>query len=194
MTEFAFVLGNGQTRLEFDTKQLQPLGTVYACNRMFNDKHVDVLVSVDKGMTEEVQRHKLFSYYKEHYTRPEHTNNMSLPLDKRWQGYSSGPNAVGIAVTKGHAYIFLIGMDLTSKTDFINNIYAGTDHYAAKQDTPTFYGNWVNQIVHIAETYPNIRLIHVNPVDNFTPDDWKSMPNFSVMSKSEFITFVGMDK
>ena len=72
MTEFAFVLGNGQTRLEFDTKHLQPLGTVYACNRMFNDKHVDVLVSVDKGMTEEVQRNKLFSHYKDCllYTSP----------------------------------------------------------------------------------------------------------------------------
>jgi len=48
MNEFAFVLGNGQSRLEFDTSDLQSRGTVFACNRMYTDKHVDVLVSVDE--------------------------------------------------------------------------------------------------------------------------------------------------
>jgi glycosylphosphatidylinositol transamidase (GPIT) subunit GPI8 len=120
MNEFAFVLGNGQSRLEFDTSDLQSRGTVFACNRMYTDKHVDVLVSVDEGMTKEIQNHKLFCTFKEHYTRPQYTNNMSLPLDKRWQGYSSGPNAAAIAATKGFAYICLIGMDLHSDTSYIN--------------------------------------------------------------------------
>ena len=194
MTEFAFVLGNGKTRLDVKTKNLQPLGTVYGCNRMYTDHYVDILVSVDQGMTQEVQKHRSSSVYKEHYTRPQYTNDISLPLDKRWQGYSSGPNALAVAATKGHAYIFLIGMDLTSDTDFVNNLYAGTDHYVKISETPTFYNNWVDQIVHIAEVYPNNRFIHVNPLQDFTPEEWQRLANFSIMNKSEFFTFVGMDK
>jgi hypothetical protein len=194
MNEFAFVLGNGQSRLEFDTGDLQSRGTVFACNRMYTNKHVDVLVSVDEGMTKEIQNHELFWTFKEHYTRPQYTNNTSLPLDKRWQGYSSGPNAAAIAATKGFAYICLIGMDLHSDTSYINNIYAGTEHYKGPDDGPTFYGNWVDQLVHIAEVYNHIRFIHVNPLKGFTPDEWKQMSNFSVMTKPEFQTFVGMDK
>ena len=194
MHEFGFVLGNGRTRLAVNTQDLHPLGTVYACNRMYTDPHVDILVSVDPGMTREIHDHRLSWTFREHYTRPQYTNDLSLPLDKRWQGYSSGPNAAAVAATRGHAYIFLIGMDLETDTGVINNIYAGTEHYKPATDAPTFYGNWVDQLVHISEVYTNIRFIHVNPLNGFTPDKWKKLTNFSIMSKSEFESFICIDK
>ena len=191
MNEFAFVFGNGQTRLDFNTRTLSSYGKIFGCNRMYTDPNVDVIISVDPGPTRLIQEHP--GTY-EHYTRPQYTNNISFPCDKRYQGYSSGPNAVAIAAGKGFPYIFLIGMDLTSNTGFHNNIYAGTEFYKSDTEPPTYYGNWVSQISHIAENYSHIRLIHVNPLSGFTPTEWRQMSNFSIMTKIEFLTFVGIDK
>ena len=77
-------------------------------------------------------------------------------------------------------------MDLKGVNNKINNIYAGTKHYREKDVGPTVFDNWVNQIEFIMNKYKNKRFIHVNPLDNFTPDVWRNCDNYEMMNLTEF--------
>ena len=45
--DFAFILGNGVTRLEVDCVSLLDKGIVYGCNRIYEEFAPSVLVSTD---------------------------------------------------------------------------------------------------------------------------------------------------
>ena len=66
--DIAFVLGNGITRLEINCESLLDLGVVYGCNRIYQEFAPSVLVSTDKGISEEIQNTK-YSASNVHYTR-----------------------------------------------------------------------------------------------------------------------------
>ena len=58
--------------------------------------------------------------------------------------------------------IYLIGHDLHSATDKVNNLYKGTKHYVAPENGPTPAVNWINQWYTLADWYPNVKFIKVN--------------------------------
>ena len=99
---------------------------------------------------------------------------------------SSGPSALGIASDTSATYFYMIGMDLKGFNNKINNIYAGTKHYRAKTDVPTYFTNWVDQVNNIMQIYQNKRYIHVNPLDNYIPKSWRKNSNYEVMNILEF--------
>jgi hypothetical protein len=187
MTEFAFVLGNGRSRLILSVKDLKKRGTVYGCNRIYETDEVDVLVSTDLPMAKEIQESG-YSKLHSHYTREANiiTHSGAKALDKRWAGYSSGPNALALAAKANHPYIFMLGMDLISEDNKINNIYAGTQHYKDINDILTPYTNWINQIQQIIREFPNQRFYHVHALLNFTPEPWKQFVNFETQSLLAF--------
>ena len=185
--DIGFILGNGITRLQVDCKSLLDLGTVYGCNRIYEEFAPSVLVSTDNGISEEIQQSK-YSASNLHYTRKQCKllNSGSHIIPNKYHGMSSGPAALGIASETQANYFYLIGMDLKGTNNKINNIYAGTKHYRDKNDNPTFFGNWVDQINSIIQSFENKRYIHVNPLDNFVPDMWRKNDNYEVMNISEF--------
>ena len=187
MSEFAFILGNGKTRLDITPGELSACGRVYACNRIYNEFTPDVLVSTDAAMAREIQE----SGYSEnnlHYTRESNIirGSGARALMPEYTGFSSGPNAMALAAAEEIPYIFLIGFDLDSETKLINNIYSGTAHYAPSDALTTNSDNWINQIYEIAEKYKNQRFIHVNPLLEYTPAYWLTLPNFEAIDLKGF--------
>ena len=51
--KFAFCIGNGESRKDFDVNTLKPYGTVYGANAIFRDTLVDHLVCCDRRMAME---------------------------------------------------------------------------------------------------------------------------------------------
>ena len=86
--------------------------------------------------------------------------DISQPRDHGWAcGASSGYVAVKVEQPDE---IYLIGHDLYSHTEKVNNIYKSTKNYVAKENGPTPAINWINQWYTLADWYPNIKFIKVN--------------------------------
>ena len=185
--DFAFILGNGITRLDIDCEGLLDYGYVYGCNRIYQEFAPSVLVSTDAGMAEEIQQSGYSARYT-HYTRSNNKikNSGAHVLPKEIHGYSSGPAALGLAALSEANYLFMIGMDLKGVNNMINNIYAGTANYKEKNAEPMYFGNWIDQINTLIQKHSNKRFMHVNPLNNFTADEFRKNANFETMDLTEF--------
>ena len=65
-----FIIGNGESRKDFDLTKLREHGKIYACNAYYRDNPLpDVLVAVDSTMTHEIYHkgiaHKIPCYFRE---------------------------------------------------------------------------------------------------------------------------------
>ena len=58
--------------------------------------------------------------------------------------------------------IYLIGHDLHSTNDKVNNLYKGTKHYVARENGPTPAVNWINQWYTLADWFPDVKIIKIN--------------------------------
>ena len=185
--EIAFVLGNGITRLQVDCKSLLNYGTVYGCNRIYEEFSPSVLVSTDKEISVEIQNSG-YSARNIHYTREQSKviDSGANIIPQPYHGMSSGPAALGVGCLSNANYLYMIGMDLKGINNKINNIYAGTKFYRKKDDTPTVFENWVNQVESIMLNYKHKRFIHVNPLDNFIPEQWLQNNNYETMTLADF--------
>jgi len=70
MTKRIFIIGNGESRKDFDLTLLRKNGKIYACNAYYRDNPLpDVLVAVDSTMTHEIYHqgiaHKIPCYFRE---------------------------------------------------------------------------------------------------------------------------------
>ena len=92
---------------------------------------------------------------------------------------------------------YLLGMDMYSTTDFINNLYKGTNGYLSADENSVTPQNWVIQMGRVMVKYQDIQFIKVNPDDNNKVSErmpqWDSLPNLSYMKKSEFYTKLSLD-
>ena len=113
-------------------------------------------------------------------------------------GWSSGATAmyIGCKVEKPKR-CFLIGMDMYSTTDFINNLYKNTNGYLSDNENSVTPQNWVIQMGRVMVRYQDIEFIKVNPDDNNKVSErmpqWDSLPNLSYLKKSEFYTKLSLD-
>jgi hypothetical protein len=157
----AFVLGNGVSRAGLPLEQIQKLGKIYGCNALYREFTPDVLVACDRPIATQIQE---TGYSAQHtfYTRKPIAGLGALALPSQYYGFSSGPNAVGLAALANHARIYLLGFDMgpTSNNQF-NNMYAGTEFYKAADSRPTFTGNWVKQLTTIAKDFPAVDFVRV---------------------------------
>lgn len=65
-----FIIGNGESRKDFDLTALKEYGKIYACNAFYRDNPLpDVLIAVDSTMTHEIYHkgiaHKIPCYFRE---------------------------------------------------------------------------------------------------------------------------------
>ena len=81
--------------------------------------------------------------------------------------------------------IFLIGHDLYSHNDKINNLYKSTKHYTAKDNGPTPAVNWIRQWRTLMDWYPDIKFIKINRFNdgrdnvNTHIDEWSGKENLT---------------
>lgn len=182
----AFVIGNGTSRLLIDDLDvLNTIGTTYGCNALYRDFTPDVLVATDPEISTEIQN----SGYPDNnifYTREVIPGSKAIKIQK-YYGFSSGPVALSLAVQNQHHSILMIGFDLgaNEKGEF-NNVYAGTKFYKESGAEPTYYGNWVDQIMKISQEHSGniVRLVNDTSI---VPKEWGKIRNMGII---EFLNLI----
>jgi len=78
-------------------------------------------------------------------------------------GWSCGPNSGFMAILNDEPEeIYMIGHDLHSHNNNINNIYKSTKHYTSKENGPTPAVNWINQWKTLMNWFPDVKFYKVN--------------------------------
>lgn len=189
----AFVLGNGNSRKQISIEQLKPHGPIYACNAIYREFTPDVLIATDKPIAEEIQQSG-YALKNRFYTRRPLENLGALTLDKRYRGFSSGPNAVAQCCMDGFVKIYMLGFDLGGTNGQFNNVYANTQFYKKSQDPPTFAGNWINQLAQIAEEYSNRQFIRVTGVESVHTPTLAKLRNVDFITVEQFQNLLNTSK
>ena len=110
--------------------------------------------------------------------------------------YATGSRSIHLSCEVGAKEIYIIGHDLYSKDNKINNVYAGTDCYATKDadlarpDNPNEIFNWIKQHKNTFDKFKDIKFYKVNPEDkeiNVRIEEWESCNNL------EYITLTDLD-
>ena len=156
--KFAFCIGNGESRKDFDVSTLLPYGTVYGANAVFRDTVVDHLVCCDRRMAMETVSAK---YRGTVYTREDwysffpYSNFKQLPTlpweenEKHTQSFhmGSGLHPFNQPFHVSPDVVFFIGLAFWGNGPGHNNLYKGTENYAdlfSPQVDPSF---WISLFV-----------------------------------------------
>ena len=180
------VIGNGESRKCIDINKLKDYKI--GCNAILRDYSVDYLVCVDRRMVQEAVDRKT-NEYSFVYTREEwHKNFKShkrlrivpdLPYagSERWDepfNWGSGPYAVLLAAKiEKEQNVKLLGFDLYSKTNNVNNIYKSTPNYDASDKKAVDPRYWIHQIGKVFEYFPKIEFTIYQDDGWQLPRAWK---------------------
>ena len=157
----AFVLGNGISRAGLDLPALQAWGCIYGCNALYRTFAPDVLVATDGPISACIMESG-YARNNKFYTRRPTADSGAHALPSQYRGYSSGPNAVGLACTDGNLSVYLLGFDMgPDSNQRFNNIYANTEFYKTSAHPPTFTGNWATQMSKIMSEHKLVRFFRV---------------------------------
>lgn len=183
-----FILGNGISRRDIPFSNLKLKGMIYGCNAIYREYTPDVLVATDPGIGEYIQNS---GYSKKHrfYTRKP---IIGLGAQKTpHYSYSSGPNAIQVAIDDGCYLLYLVGFDMAPTTDNkFNNIYAGTEFYKPVDSIPTYSGNWISQIHSIASSNQKIGFIRVLGETSLRNSSLDLLKNYRTMELGKFMNMI----
>ena len=183
----AFVLGNGTSRQGLDLLYLQKHGSIYGCNALYRTYAPTALVATDAPIAAAIQDS---GYAQNHrfYTRRPRPESGALPVPQQYFGFSSGPIAMALAAIDRQDPIYLLGFDLgPSSQGTFNNVYADTKFYKRSHDRPTFVGNWVRQIMRVANDFSQHRFIRVVGETTAIILDLDRIANIQSMTLADFL-------
>ena len=101
-------------------------------------------------------------------------------------GWSAGNTALHLACQHGAEEVYILGYDLSSHKDYLNNIYKGTDNYlpaTAKGFNPI---NWMNQMATVFKEFTDVNFYWV---DRQT-DEKLDFNNVSDLTKDEMCSIL----
>jgi hypothetical protein len=183
----AFVLGNGQSRLNLNLNVLKTQGTIYGCNALYREFAPDFLVAVDTKMVNEIIAS---GYHKNHsvWTNPNKgiTSKSNINLFTPHKGWSSGPTALWMACQQKFSHIYVFGFDYQGIEGKVNNVYADTFNYKKSQDAATFFGNWLSQTEKTVKEYKHINFFRVITPGQFIPDKLQGIANLQHITFDNF--------
>jgi len=183
----AFVLGNGISRKTVAPASLQPLGKIYGCNALYREFAPDVLVATDRPIATAIQQSG-YAQSNTFYTRRPIDGLGAHRAPAPYFGYSSGPIATAIAALDGHQLIYLLGFDMgPDKNQQFNNVYAGTEFYKPSTAMPTFAGNWIKQLIRIAQDFPQTQFVRIHGTTTAEIAQFATVPNLKSMQLAEFL-------
>lgn len=183
----AVVVGNGVSRSSINLTKLKNKSTVYGCNALYREFNPNFLIAVDPKMIFEINRNNIqhqipvWTNYNKSYK-----SMTGLNFFEPSKGWSSGPTALWKASNDGYNEIYILGFDYQGIDGKVNNVYAGTKNYKAKEDKATFFGNWLKQTITTMKTNTQIRYIRVIPEDGFIPKEFLEINNLTHKSVEEF--------
>jgi hypothetical protein len=182
-----YVFGNGESRTSVNIDNL--IGTKIGCNAIYRDYMMDHLICVDRRMVQESldKNANQNSYI---YTRQDWISQFEaarlrtvpkLPYSgsERWDEpfqWGSGPYAVLLAAKLcKKETVHLVGFDLYSNTNTVNNVYKDTNNYDSSDKRAVDPRYWVHQIGMVFSCYTKIQFVVHN--DDFKlPKSW-NLPN-----------------
>jgi hypothetical protein len=186
--DIAFVLGNGNSRLNLKCEMLLDIGTVYGCNAQYREFDPHYLVAVDVKMVNEL----IESGYAQKgtvWTNPNKgiKDKNKINFFNPHKGWSSGPTALWFAATNGHKTIYIHGFDYQGLNGKFNNVYADTHNYKKSSDSATFFGNWLSQTEKVIKEFVHTQFYRVIEPGAFIPDKLgPQYPNLKHISYKDF--------
>ena len=184
----AFIIGNGVSRQGVPLNDLKQHGKIYGCNAIYRDFIPDVLVATDRPIATRIQDEG-YALKNQFYTRRPVEGSGARRLPQEYFGYSSGPNALGLACINGARRIYLIGFDMGPGThNGFNNMYADTEFYKTSMSNPTYTGNWARQIVNTTKKYPQVEFVRVQGATTAHISQFDAIANLKHMPIEEFRT------
>ena len=130
---------------------------------------------------------------------PDYSHNINDISKPRDHGWACGASAGYVAVKREQPdEIYLIGHDLYSATNLVNNLYKSTKHYVAKENGPTPAVNWIRQWRTLMDWYPNTKFIKVNQYNdgrdktNLPIDEWEKKKNLEYINQSTLDNRLGI--
>jgi hypothetical protein len=167
-----FVIGNGESRSNFDLRQLYSIGPIYGCNALHRELACQQLVCLDRRHLAEAMS---WNCHTKSYVYT--TNDMitlfkdpklellpKLPSSMQSrQDIASGSYATLLAASQDHSVIILFGFDFNqSKTDRVNNIYKDTDNYPRSSDPKVSSSKYIDQMNIIIKSNPQVEFVFIN--------------------------------
>ena len=112
-------------------------------------------------------------------------------IPENYSGWSAGPIAVRMALEDENPdEVYLIGFDLGSPNELINNVYKGTDNYLSNDAAVTPSDNWITQHLNNFTDYPDTKFYKVNTAPLGTDatcqfvKEWEHCENLQYIEKN----------
>lgn len=161
----AVLIGNGTSRLAVDLKELfDRQCIILGCNALYRDFSPDLLGVVDHYMAGEL----VASGYPTNHCLitsgmvPESLlSKEGVYSWKEARGWSTGPMMAHVALSLGCNPLYMVGFDMHVHSGVVNNVYAGTDNYAPKDEDPICASNWEVQLASTMADFPHAKIYQV---------------------------------
>ena len=103
-------------------------------------------------------------------------NTIDFPV-----GWSTGNTAMHLACQQGAKEIYILGFDLSSYDEPLNNMYKGTDNYLSSDARGFNPVNWQNQMQTVFREFKDVQFSWVDAKEQFIQEN-----NLSYLTKTEF--------
>jgi len=206
----AVVLGNGESRTNFPTYKLTGHVPLIGCNAVHRDTIVDHLVCCDERMIREavlnpntmetkiyVREHG-YDFFRKVQKRknivkvPNIPNPQLIRVDNP-RNWGSGTYAHLIASQlEDVKQIYMLGFDLYSSNQFVNNLYKNTKNYSASASHAIDPSYWIWQSNKVFKIYSHISYKVVNKNNWELPKEWQ-LSNVEKMNLEDFEKYCETD-
>ena len=82
------------------------------------------------------------------------------------RGWAAGTTALHLACQQGATEVYMLGFDLSTQNELLNNIYKGTNYYLPSDAKGFNPQNWVKQLVSVFKEFKNTQFYWVDPKHN----------------------------
>jgi len=110
-------------------------------------------------------------------------NTIDFPI-----GWSAGNTALHLACQQGASEIYILGFDLSSYDEPLNNMYKGTDNYLSSDAKGFNSVNWINQMQTVFTEYKDVKFYWVDPVDRFGQEEFFLTDQNGKFNNLEYLT------
>ena len=194
-------IGNGESRKDIDLENLRDHFITVGCNAIYRDFVPGHLICFDRRMAEEVTnsektksskiyvRKDWFHYFRKIKKNKNVLEVPEIPYLRKSRAddsinWGSGPYAVLKAAELSNT-VYLLGFDLYSKDNKVNNIYKGTENYSSIDSKSVDPSYWIHQIGKVMSRFYEKKFVIINEPEWNIPKDWR-LPNVSFTITNEF--------
>jgi len=183
----ALIIGNGESRKNLDLSPYLKSFISVGCNAIHRDYITDHLVCCDQKMAQESLQNpnltstKIYTRQRWMNTNLRYMGNLNplpdLPVNGDTKpdddfNWGSGPYAVLLGCHLS-SEVVLLGFDLYSNDDLVNNVYKGTANYSREDSHSVDPAFWIYQISRLFDHFQNHNFICLNHDSWTPPDSWR---------------------